>query len=72
MTEGSETQFSWPSEVLERVTFDVGQHVRILADDATGVVHVVFPYKGLVLYKVGLPGARPNGARRTVSARRHH
>src|SRR5438045_346770 len=60
--DGEERQFVWPSEVLERATFDVGQHVRILADDEVGVVQVVFPYKGLILYKVGLPG----GSTKTV------
>src|SRR4051794_22886983 len=59
--DGEERQFA-SSEVLERATFDVGQHVRIVAGDEVGVVQVVFPYKNLVLYKVGLPG----GSTKTV------
>jgi SNF2 family DNA or RNA helicase/uncharacterized membrane protein YkvA (DUF1232 family) len=54
--------FSLPSEVLERASLESGQHVRLLADDQTGVIQASLNYKGLLLYKVGLPG----GATKTV------
>ena len=35
---GEENLFAWPNEVLERVGFDPGSKVHLLADDEIGVV----------------------------------
>jgi len=54
--------FSLPSEVLERARLEDGSHVRVLADGQVGVVQASLDYKGLLVYKIGLPG----GATKTV------
>jgi ATP-dependent helicase HepA len=50
--------FTWPSEVLERVVLPEGQHVRIMASDAVGVISAVQAHNGLMLYQVSLPGGQ--------------
>lgn len=56
--DNAEKTFSWPSDVLERVTFDLGQHVQVLADDQIGMVQAALSYHGLLLYRIGLPGGQ--------------
>lgn len=53
-----ERTFVWPSEVLERVVLPQGQHVRVLASDAVGVVSAIRAHNGIVLYQVNLPGGK--------------
>jgi SNF2 family DNA or RNA helicase len=48
--------FTWPSEVLERFVFSEGQHVRIVASDAVGVISASTDHNGIALYQVSLPG----------------
>src|SRR5215213_1260021 len=58
LDDGEDRTFVWPSEVLERVVMPIGQHVRVLASGATGVITGVRPHNGLVLYQVNLPGGQ--------------
>src|SRR3954453_22758396 len=54
--DGSHHTFVWPNEVLERVLLVEGEHVRVLASDAVGVVAQRVSHNGLLLYRVSLPG----------------
>ena len=59
---GDENLFAWPNDVLERVVFETGTQVHILADDEVGVVGSVTDVGGKIFYGVRLPG----GVEKTV------
>jgi SNF2 family DNA or RNA helicase len=58
LDEGGERTFAWPSEVLERLELPAGQHVRVLASGAVGVVGATRAHNGILLYQVHLPGGQ--------------
>src|SRR3954447_9604686 len=55
---GDEQIFAWPNDALERVTFDPGADVHLLADDEVGVVSSLNDADGKLFYTVNLPGGR--------------
>jgi hypothetical protein len=55
---GDEQIFAWPNDALERVTFDPGADVHLLADDEVGVVSSMNDADGKIFYTVNLPGGR--------------
>jgi hypothetical protein len=59
---GEENLFAWPNEVLERVRFDPGSKVHLLADDEIGVVSDLTEIDDRIFYTVQLPG----GVQKTV------
>ncbi len=59
---GDAQTFAWPNDVLERVRFDAGDDVRLIADDEVGVVSSLNEVDGRIFYAVNLPG----GTRKTV------
>jgi ATP-dependent helicase HepA len=59
---GEENLFAWPNDVLERVVFEQGSQVHIVADDEVGVVSNVIDVDGKLFYAVRLPG----GVQKTV------
>src|SRR6185295_930972 len=56
--DGGERQFAVDAGVIEPLVFDAGQHITVLSSGEIGVVQTVFPYKGVILYKVGLSGGQ--------------
>ena len=68
---GDDHIFAWPNDALERVKFDSGDDVLLLADDEVGVVSSVNEVDGKIFYAVNLPGGRrktvlEDGVRRAV------
>jgi SNF2 family DNA or RNA helicase len=59
---GEENLFAWPNDVLERVRFEPGSKVHLLADDEIGVVSDVTEIEGRLFYAVQLPA----GVQKTV------
>jgi ATP-dependent helicase HepA len=59
---GEENLFAWPNEVLERVRFEPGNKVHLLADDEIGVVSDLTEIDDRTFYTVQLPG----GVQKTV------
>src|SRR5690348_7037430 len=59
---GDENLFAWPNDVLERVRFEPGNKVHLLADNEIGVVLSVTEVEGRLFYGVQLPG----GVQKTV------
>ena len=55
---GDDQMFAWPSDALERVTFDPGDDVHLVADDEVGVVSSLTEVDGKIFYVVNLPGGR--------------
>jgi superfamily II DNA or RNA helicase len=53
-----EQMFIWPSEVIQRLLLPQGQHVKVLASNAVGVISGVRAHNGIVLYQVSLPGGQ--------------
>ena len=60
---GEEQIFVWPNDVLERVTFEPGTQVQVLADREVGVVVGRSEARDRFFYAVGLPG----GIQKTVA-----
>jgi SNF2 family DNA or RNA helicase len=60
---GEEQIFVWPNDVLERVTFEAGTQVQVLADGEVGVVVARSEARDRFFYAVGLPG----GIQKTVA-----
>jgi SNF2 family DNA or RNA helicase len=59
---GEDQLFAWPNDALERVLFDAGDDVHLVADDEVGVVSAVSQLNGRTVYSVNLPG----GMKKTV------
>ena len=59
---GEENLFAWPNDVLERVHFEPGSKVHLLADDEIGVVTTVTEIDERLFYAVQLPA----GVQKTV------
>ena len=59
---GEDHIFAWPNDAIERVMFDAGDDVHLVADDEVGVVSAVSQLNGRSVYSVNLPG----GLKKTV------
>ncbi len=55
---GDEHMFAWPNDALERVRFEPGDDVHLVADNEVGVVSSLTEVEGRVFYAVNLPGGR--------------
>lgn len=58
LDDAGERTFVWPSDVLERVRLNEGQHVRIVASGLVGVISGARAHNGITLYQVSLPGGQ--------------